>query len=177
MSLSLTNLPVSRETVNSTPAMVILVTYCTLLKLVKFCMVDAEPRDLRLERACRGNIAALALKDRSRNVRSNESGIKERIEGEKGSKYETSDDGLQTGALRQVHVKLLIFAQPRVRTKKRLAAESVFVQKNLLFSLEFPQTICKFLCYITIYSRKPVQIFLSSAMNQQYADCRLILPK
>jgi hypothetical protein len=54
--------------------------------LVMFCTVEAEPaRGLRStgerpERACRGKIAALTLTDRSRVVRSNESGIKERIE-------------------------------------------------------------------------------------------------
>ena len=83
--MSFTNLPVSSETANSTPAIVILVTYCTFLKLVMFCTVEVEARGLRSagekpERGWRGNIAALTLTHRSRIVRSKESGIKERIE-------------------------------------------------------------------------------------------------
>lgn len=84
MNVSLTNLPLSKLIVNSTPATVILVAYCKLPKSVMFCMVDTEPRRLREagegpDRACRGRRTALA--DESRMVRKKESGIRERIEG------------------------------------------------------------------------------------------------
>lgn len=79
MGMSLTNLPVSRETASSTPATVMLVLYCMLLTLVIFWTVEAEPRGVsgELWRTSRGNTAALT--DKSRSVRSKESDIKERI--------------------------------------------------------------------------------------------------
>ena len=158
MSMNLTNLPVSRETITSTPAIVILVTYCTLLKLVISCMVEAEPRGLRSagekpERACRGNIAALTLTDRSRIVRSNESGIKERIE----ERMEEVRNKRRTDYRRcQEHHVNLIFAQPRVWTKKDW--QRSLLQKNLLFSF-FHKLSISFLCHTTTHSRKDVQIF------------------
>jgi hypothetical protein len=117
MSMRLTNLPVSRETDSSTPATVILVTYCMLLKLVIFCTVEAEARRLRSagegpERACRGNIAALTLTDRSRIVRSKESDIKERIE-ERREQVVRNKRG---------------FAQPGIRTKKKKIGSAHVIQ-------------------------------------------------
>lgn len=67
MNMSLTNLPVSKEIAICTPAIVILVLYCILLKLVIFCMVEAEPLRLRVagegpERRSRGKTTALTGK-------------------------------------------------------------------------------------------------------------------
>jgi len=84
MSMSLTNLPVSKDIAKSTPAIVILVTYCMLPKVAIFCTVEVSPRRLRAagggpERVSRGRIMAL-VNESKRIVRKESGDIKERIE-------------------------------------------------------------------------------------------------